>query len=131
MSEGDLLHLDFDRADLPLMRLLVAECLVRAGVNDRVRRTFLQAALEIACNAVVHGDGASNLVVRLADGTLRCEVTDHGTGSDRLLSQGPPTGENDGLRLAEALTGGLERRPGPGGRGATVAVAVRLEDLPS
>ena len=129
MSEGDLLHLDFGRADLPLMRHLVADCLVRAGVNDQVRRTFLQASLEIAGDAVVHGGGSGNLVVRLADGTLRCEVTDQGTSSDRLLSQGPPAAGNPGLRLAEALTGRLELHPGPGGRGTTAAVAVRLADL--
>ncbi|MFC0430863.1 ATP-binding protein [Kutzneria buriramensis] len=129
MSEGHLLHLDFGRADLPLMRLLVAECLLRVGVNERVRRTFLQAALEIACNAVIQSGGSANLVVRLADGTLRCEVTDQSTGPHRLLSQGPPTGGNHGLRLAEALTGRLELCPGPGGRGTTAAVAVRLADL--
>ncbi|QUQ66656.1 ATP-binding protein [Kutzneria sp. CA-103260] len=129
MSEGQLLHLDFGRADLPLLRHLVAECLLRAGVNDRARRTFLQAALEIACNTVIHGGGSGNLVVRLADGTLRCEVTDQGAGPHRLLSPGPPTGGNHGLWLAEALTGRLELRAGPGGPGTTAAVAVRLEDL--
>lgn len=128
MSEHCLLRLGFTRSDLPLVRARVAESLFRAGVSEPVRGTFVQAALEIACNAVVHGGGSGHLVLRVADGELRCEITDHGPGlPDDILSQDTSTRSNPGLRLAEALTGRLELRRGPEGRGATAALTVRLE----
>lgn len=130
MSEDYLLRLGFSRLDLSMVRARVAEGLFRAGICEPVRSTFVQAALEIACNRVVHGSGAGTLTLRVADGELRCEVSDHGPGlSDDLPEQTFAKGADPGLRLAEALTGRLDLRRGPGGRGTTATLAVRLEPV--
>ena len=128
MSEDCLLRLGFTGPDLPLVRARVAESLFRAGVSELVRSTFVQAALEIACNAVVHGGGSGHLVLRVADGELRCEVTDQGLGlPDDESTPAASAQGNPGLRLAEALTGRLKLCRDPEGRGTTATVAVRLE----
>ncbi|MBP2329415.1 anti-sigma regulatory factor (Ser/Thr protein kinase) [Kibdelosporangium banguiense] len=130
MSEDCLLRLSFARSDLPLVRARVAESLFRAGVSEPVRGTFVQAALEIACNAVVHGGGSGHLALGVVDGELRCEVTDQGPGLPAdVSSQQPSTWNSPGLRLAEALTGGLRLRNGPGGRGTAATLVVRLEPV--
>lgn len=130
MSEDDLLRLGFNGSDLSVVRARVAEGLFRAGICEPVRSMFVQAALEIACNTVVYGSGAGTLTLRVADGELRCEVSDHDLGlSDDLPDQPLSKGTNPGLRLAEALTGRLAMRSGPGGRGTTATLAVRLESV--
>lgn len=127
MSKDCLLRLGFTRSDLPLVRARLTESMFRAAVSEPVRGAFVQAAQEIACNAVVHGGGSGELVLRVADGELLCEVTDQGPGipGNEALHGGP------GLRLAEALTERLELRPGPDGLGTTATLAVRLEAVPN
>ncbi|SMD20728.1 ATP-binding protein [Kibdelosporangium aridum] len=128
MNENCLLRLGFTRSDLPLVRARVAESLFRAGVSEPVRGTFVQAALEIACNAIVHGGGSGHLVLHVTDGELLCEVTDHGPGLlGNGTAQATSTHSNPGLRLAEALTGRLKLCRGPGGQGTSATLAVRLE----
>ncbi|UMP06782.1 ATP-binding protein [Amycolatopsis sp. EV170708-02-1] len=128
MSEDRLLRLGFTGSDLPLVRARVAESLLWAGVSEPVRSTFVQAAVEIACNAVVHGGGSGRLVLCLADGELRCEVIDEGSGlPDNGSTRATFVHSDPGLRLAEALTGRLKLRSGPGGRGTIATLAVRLE----
>lgn len=126
MTKDSLLRLDFTRRDLPLVRLMMTECLSRAGVREPVRGTFVQSALEIAGNAVVLGGGSGQLVLRAIDGELRCEVTDRGASRHGAApSQAPPWQPNYGLQLVEALTARPELHPGPQGRGTIATVAVR------
>ncbi|MEU6380351.1 ATP-binding protein [Streptomyces sp. NPDC046909] len=122
MSDGLLLRREFDRTDLPLLRALLTETAMRAGLSGSANGAFVQAAWELATHAVVHGGGRGSLELTLQDDELRCEVTDTGEG----VPQRSGTTEGHGLRLAEALTGGLELRGGPGQRGTVAALAVRL-----
>ncbi|QUQ66659.1 ATP-binding protein [Kutzneria sp. CA-103260] len=132
MRENCLLRLGFTAADLPMVRVRVAESLLRAGVSEPVRRTFVQAALEVACNAVVHGGGSGHLELCLVNEELRCEITDRGVGvlgDDH--SQDMSSHSNPGLRLARALTGRLELCRDPESRVTTARLAVRLEAVSS
>ncbi|MCT9083165.1 ATP-binding protein [Streptomyces fulvoviolaceus] len=122
-SEDRLMRMEFGGADLPLVRSLVAESAIGAGLAGSAGGAFVQATLEIAVNAVVHGGGRGTIELRLVDGELRCEVADEGPG---LPEQATPEGDGQGLRLAEALTGRLELHSGPGRRGTTAALAVRV-----
>jgi serine/threonine-protein kinase RsbW len=124
VSEDLLLRQEFGRTDLPLLRALVTESAIRAGLTTgRANGAFVQAALEIATNAVVHGGGHGSLEIRLAEGELRCQVTDRGPG---LPERSANTAAGHGLRLAEALTERLELHSGPGQLGTKAALAVRV-----
>ena len=123
VCEDRLLRMEFAGADLPLVRNLVTESATRAGLVGSANGTFVQAALEIAANAVEHGGGRGTIELRLVDAELRCEVTDEGPGLPERTSA---ESDGHGLRLAEALTGRLELHSGPGNRGTTAALAVRV-----
>ncbi|MEV0171316.1 ATP-binding protein [Streptomyces sp. NPDC050803] len=123
MSGELLLHREFGRADLPLVRSLIAGGAIRAGLAGTANGAFVQAAMEVATNAVVHGGGGGTVELRLVEGELRCAVTDTGPG----LPERTSAAEGHGLRLAKALTGRLELHSGPGVRGTTAALAVRVD----
>jgi len=119
-----LLDLGFTRPDLPLVRVRLTATLERAGLVEPALGAFVYAVLEVVANAVLHGGGGGHLVVRAGDGEVRSEVTDHGPGPAKVALR---TGEvGRGLMLAEALAGRLHVRPGPGGKGTTVVLAVPL-----
>lgn len=127
MSGELLLRREFGRGDLPLVRHLVVENAVRAGLAGTANGAFTQAALEIATNAVVHGGGHGSIELRLVGDELRCEVMDGGPG---LPDHTAPTSNGHGLRLAKALTGRLELHSGPDQRGTVAALAVRVLTSP-
>ncbi|MFD9119049.1 ATP-binding protein [Streptomyces bottropensis] len=106
MSGVPLLRTEFGAADLPLLRSLVEEACVRAGLAAAVRGVLVQAVAEIATNAVEHGSGAGLVELRAHEGELCCEVTGYGPGP----AAGRPTGL--GPRLAGALIAGA--LPGAG-----------------
>lgn len=105
MNEAPLLRTEFDAAGLPLLRSLVEEAGVRAGLGVAVRGSLVQAVAEIAADAVEHGSGAGAVELRPQEGELCCEVTEYGPGP----TAGRSTGH--GPRLAEALI----TAPGAGG----------------
>lgn len=112
----------FERADLPALRHLVTAGATRAGLDGTANGAFVQAALEIATNAVVHGGGHGTIELRFAGQELRCEVRDGGPG----MPDRADTADGQGLRLAEALTDRLDLSDGPGLRGTTVTLRVRV-----
>ncbi|MDN3020418.1 ATP-binding protein [Streptomyces sp. S.PB5] len=117
-----LLRREFGRSDLPLVRHLVTEGAILAGLSGPANGAFVQAALEIATNAVLHGGGHGSIELRLVEDELRCEVMDGGPG----LPERSEMAAGHGLRLAEALTGRLELHSGPDQRGTVAALAVRV-----
>jgi serine/threonine-protein kinase RsbW len=123
VSDELLLRREFGRGDLPLVRNLVAEGAITAGLAGSANAAFVQAALEIATNAVLHGGGNGSIELRLVDDELRCEVMDGGPG---LPERSAMAAEGQGLRLAEALSGRLELHSGPDQRGTVAALAVRV-----
>ncbi|MCT9081328.1 ATP-binding protein [Streptomyces fulvoviolaceus] len=124
-----LLRIDFGRADLPLVRAYVEESLTRVGLRAPESLGFMQAAMEIAYNAGLDGTDPRCLELSVADGELRCAITDGGPGlPEDALPVAADTGNSLGLRLAKELSGRLEVRRGPDGRGTTATVAVRLAD---
>jgi anti-sigma regulatory factor (Ser/Thr protein kinase) len=72
------------------------------------------AAHELAANAVRHGAGHGRLRLGLADGVLRCEVSDDG----RFPVPDAPAddGDQDGGADCGAPGGGIEARVVPAGR---------------
>lgn len=129
MSAVPVLRMEFGGAELPLVRSLVEEAALRSRLGAAVKGAFVQAALEISTNAVVHGGGAGIIELRVAEGELRCEVTDSGPGPT------PGRTAGHGLRLAESLIAG----PGAGAgrirlrgthRGTTATLSVPLPTAP-
>ncbi|MDX3666540.1 ATP-binding protein [Streptomyces europaeiscabiei] len=122
MSEGPVLRMEFDGAELPLVRSLVEEAALRARLATAVKGALVQAVSEIATNAVVHGGGAGAVELRVVAGELRCEVTDSGPGPAARRPEG------HGLRLAESLfadvgtTGRIAVHSTPRGTTATLFV---------
>ncbi|MGW0709883.1 ATP-binding protein [Streptomyces sp. NPDC002643] len=126
-DEGQrLLRTGLDAVELPLLRGLVEECALRAGLTARAKGAFVQAVWESAAHAVVHGGDTGTIELRLVRDELRCVITDGGPG---LLTNRP---EAHGLRLAQllvrCLSGRLELRTTP--RGTTTTLSVRLPAPP-
>ncbi|MER6155600.1 ATP-binding protein [Streptomyces sp. NPDC001868] len=124
-----VLRMEFGGSELPLVRSLVEEAALRSRLGAAVKGAFVQAALEISTNAVVHGGGAGVIELRVAEGELCCEVTDSGPGPTPGRSAG------HGLRLAESLIAGPGAGAGAGAgrirlrgthRGTTATLSVPL-----
>ena len=73
----------FDASALHSLRERVAACAVVAGLPDDRAADLVLAMHELAANAVKHGGGAERLLMRAADSTLHCQVSDAGPGGDR------------------------------------------------
>ncbi|WP_258539733.1 ATP-binding protein [Streptomyces ipomoeae] len=117
-----LLWAGLDAEELPLLRVLVTECALRAGLSPPSHGVFVQAVVESAAHAVTHGGDTGTIELRVLAGELHCEITDGGPG---LLTNRP---EAHGLRLAQSLVrslaGCLELHTTP--RGTTTTLSVRL-----
>lgn len=75
----------FDADTLVGLRRAVLAAAVAAGIpHDRANDVVL-AVHELAANAVCHGGGTGRLEVQVADGALRCHVSDAG----RAATDGP------------------------------------------
>lgn len=122
-DDGELLlRAELDAAELPLLRGLVEECALRAGLTALANGAFVQAVSESAAHAVVYGGDTGTIELRLVGDELRCEIVDGGPG---LLTNRP---DAHGLRLAQllvrSLSGRLELHTTP--RGTTTTLRVRL-----
>lgn len=127
MSEGMRFRMEFGGAELPLVRSLVEEAALRARLTHSVKGAFVQAALEISTNAVIHGGGSGSVELLVVEGELRCEVTDDGPGPPASGEPGLPAAwtEGHGLRLAESLIGATGRIDATGRVGATGRIGIR------
>ncbi|WP_338898434.1 ATP-binding protein [Streptomyces sp. TG1A-60] len=123
MSDELVLRMEFCAGELPLVRALVEEGAIRGRLAAADRGVSVQAVLEAATSAVVHGGGAGSVELRVAEGELRCAVTDRGPGDPAARAEGP------GLRLAASLIGGTGRlRLRNTRRGTTATLTVPLPD---
>jgi anti-sigma regulatory factor (Ser/Thr protein kinase) len=120
-----LLDQAFDRDGLVMLRGAVATHAGALGMPRETVEHLILAAYELASNAVRHGGGRGRLTLAVADGTLRCTVTDEGPGFPDAQQAGrvrpdPGASGGRGLWLARCVSGRLDVRSGAGG---TVAVA--------
>jgi len=86
-------------ADLPLVRRVTAEWLVRAGLPQERASDFVLAVNEIATNAVRHGSPKASLQLRLDGSAVLAEVGDSGHWPPEPAAAAK---ERDGMGLALA-----------------------------
>jgi anti-sigma regulatory factor (Ser/Thr protein kinase) len=150
VTGGAPLPMRFTGADLPRLRLRVADAAAAAGLDEDRCEELVLAVYELACNAILHGGGAGRLVLSRADGSVRCQVSDDGPGfpdamtPDLLLADSSTADAaipGGGLWLARQLTdeieidGGADTRPGgadtrPSGAVVTLMVRCRSRISP-
>jgi anti-sigma regulatory factor (Ser/Thr protein kinase) len=70
----------FDRDGLYAVRAAVSAHAIHLGAQPERVQHLMIIASELASNVVRHGGGRGRLRLWRADGTLRCEVSDHGPG---------------------------------------------------
>jgi anti-sigma regulatory factor (Ser/Thr protein kinase) len=100
----------FDASTLHLLRERVAACVSAAGVPEDRAMDVILAVHELAANAVRHGAGAGRLLMRVAAGALRCQVSDTGPGA------GPwPLRMGHGLWIVRAVADEVSTSSGPQG----------------
>jgi anti-sigma regulatory factor (Ser/Thr protein kinase) len=109
----------FTAADLPILRLRVADAGAAAGLGQARCDELVLAVYELACNAILHGGGGGSLLLTRAEDSVRCRVSDEGPGFASTAARG-----GGGLWLAEQLTDALEI-DGPEAGGAVVTLMVR------
>lgn len=71
-----------DPDDLPRLRHEVGKAAEAAGLDPRRVPDFVLSAHELAANSVMHTDGGGLLRLWTEDGSLICEVADHGALPD-------------------------------------------------
>jgi serine/threonine-protein kinase RsbW len=120
----------FDRATLARVRHAIARKAAFAGLAGHRLDDFVLAVNELMTNAVRHAGGVGRLRLWLQEGTLRCEVSDHGPGIAWDLLNGrrvPPIGDvgGRGLWLTRHLCDSLTLQTGPQGTTALAVMALR------
>jgi anti-sigma regulatory factor (Ser/Thr protein kinase) len=96
-ADSVLLEQDFDVSSLYSLRAAVAAHAGRAGLTGNQLYDVVTVAHELAANAVRHGAGRGRLRLGLADGVLRCEVSDDGRPpvADSAQADGAQSGDAD------------------------------------
>jgi anti-sigma regulatory factor (Ser/Thr protein kinase) len=130
LSDADtktLLEQGFDGDGLYALRSAVAAH-VAAIADERTVDTMVLIAHELASNAVRHGGGTGRLRLWLADGALRCEVSDSGTGLPNAVFVGqslpaPSLPGGRGLWIARQLS---ELHVASSPTGTTISATVAL-----
>jgi serine/threonine-protein kinase RsbW len=112
----------------------VAAHAAAVGLASERLEDFVLAVNELMTNAIRHGGGSAHVTLRLAGGTLICEVADHGPGlADPATASGtvPPSDRpgGRGLWLAHHLSDGVVLATGPDG--VTASVTACLPAQPS
>jgi anti-sigma regulatory factor (Ser/Thr protein kinase) len=120
VTGGALLRMRFTAADLPILRLRVADAGAAAGLDQARCDELVLAVYELACNAILHGGGGGGLLLSREGDSVRCRVADDGPGF-----VGTAARCGGGLWLAEQLTDAIEIDGGPEADGAVVTLMVR------
>ena len=98
--------LDFSKADLAMVRHLVAQCARSAGMESRRNEDLVLAVCEVATNSIQHGGGGGRLYIWDEDGELVCAIRDSGLIHDPLVGRERPLPNQDrgrGLWIANQL----------------------------
>jgi len=122
--DATVFSFDSEAGALSVVRGIVWQFAVRAGLNRFGVDSLTVAVNEIATNSVRFGGGKGTLRLWTQDGSVICEVTDAGhiAGSSLIGRTLPPVEQTDGrgLWLANQLCDLVQIRSAPGG------TAVRL-----
>lgn len=119
----------FDRGRVTDLRHTVASCAEAAGLGGQRLDDFVLAVNELITNAVRHGGGQGWLRLWRDAETVRCEVSDTGTGiaADQLYERHRPPPDvvgGWGLWLVRQLSDDVLVRTGPAG--TTVRISASL-----
>ncbi len=110
--------LPFSRADLAMVRHLVAQCARSAGLDTRRNEDLVLSVCEVATNSIQHGGGKGTLDVWDEEGDLVCAVRDDGRIEDPLVGRErpqPSQASGRGLWIANQLCDLVQIRSGAGG----------------
>ncbi|MGW9195501.1 ATP-binding protein [Micromonospora chersina] len=125
-ESSSLLSRRFTAATISELRHAVAARIAAAGLTGEPAAGFVLAIHELVTNAVRHGGGAGHLHLRRQGDELRCDVVDHGAGTDppSIRRAGGTEAGGRGLWLADHLADSLILRRRPDGLTATVTIAL-------
>jgi anti-sigma regulatory factor (Ser/Thr protein kinase) len=110
--------LDFSKADLAMVRHMVAQCARSAGLDTRRNEDLVLAVCEVATNSIQHGGGNGRLHVWDEDGELVCAVRDGGLIHNPRGGRERPRPDQDrgrGLWIANQLCDLVQIRSGEAG----------------
>lgn len=110
--------LPFGKADLAMVRHLVAQCGRSARLATRRNEDFVLSVCEVATNSIQHGGGKGALDLWDEDGELVCAVRDGGQIEDPLVGRMRPRPDQPcgrGLWIANQLCDLVQIRSGDGG----------------
>ena len=116
--------LRFTEPDLPRLRAAVGTTARAVGLAAPRVPDFVLSAHELAANSVMHADGGGVLRLWTEDGSLVCEVADHGALQDASVGRRRPdlSGQGGaGLWIVCQACDAVEIRSVPG-----VGTAVRM-----
>jgi anti-sigma regulatory factor (Ser/Thr protein kinase) len=111
----------------------VAAHVTQAGVPEPRARDVVLAVHELAVNAIRHGAGRGQLLIREHHGTLHCQVTDDGPPQAARSGTGPetqitspadapwPSQHGHGLWVVGQVADQVSLQSGPGGTIATAS----------
>jgi len=128
-----LLAQDFDAGSLYALRAAVAAHVTSAGMPESRARDIVLVVHELAVNAIRHGAGHGQLLVRAHLGAVHCQVTDDGKPPNPPPGPGRkteamaqestpwPSQHGHGLWVVRQLADHLSVQSGPGGTSATAS----------
>ena len=122
--------LRFTEPDLPRLRAVVGKAAEAAGLEPRRVPDFVLSAHELAANSVMHADGRGLLRLWIQDGSLVCEVSDHGALEDVSAGRRRPDLSGDGgagLWIVRQACDAVQIRSVPG-QGTAVRMQMTLGD---
>ncbi|HEY6144846.1 MAG TPA: sensor histidine kinase [Solirubrobacterales bacterium] len=111
-------NLEFGRADLAMVRHLVAQCARSARLGVRRNEDLVLSVCEVATNSIQHGGGEGTLKIWDEGGELVCAVHDHGRIKDPLVGRErprPDQASGRGLWIANQLCDLVQVRSGHDG----------------